>query len=116
MRRDLIAAARQIAGEVRASENQYDLALANNARLVAGLLEARVKAGLPAKIGGGALEQAIGAISHGAKARQMVLEAHEELARLNLRELAVGDVVECPEKWASLEPNVVAFGAERNAA
>ena len=99
MRTEILAAARQIRGTVRTSEDGYDVALANNARLVAALLEARVNAGLPAKTGRDALENALEAITLGAKARERLLETHDQLAKLNLRELAVGDVFECPEEF-----------------
>jgi len=99
MRRELIASARQIAGELKASENDCDVALATNARLVATMLDARRAAGLPARTGRAALGRAVEAISHAAKARDMLLDAHQELARLDLRELAAGDMSECPEDW-----------------
>jgi hypothetical protein len=113
MPNEVIAAARRIAGDIRASENQYDLALANNARLVAGLLETRVKLGMPAKLGGPVLDSALEAISHAAKARQALLDTHEQLARFNLRELGFGDSVPCPEDWTSGSLNVVPFGEQR---
>lgn len=99
MSRRILSAARQISGEVRSSEDGFDLALANNARLVASLLDARREAGLPASVGRGALKRALEAISHGAKARESLLDMHQELSRLNLRELATGDLVECPEEY-----------------
>lgn len=99
MRHQLIASARRIAGELRTSENDCDAALANNARLVASLLDARRAAGLPARTGREALGRAVEAIAHAAKAREMLLDAHEELAQLDVRELAAGDLSECPEDW-----------------
>lgn len=102
MRHDLIASARRIRAELKASENDYDLALANNARLIATMLDARRERGLPASIGREALGRAVEAIAHAAKARESLLSAHDELAQLNLRELAMGDVLECPEDWARL--------------
>lgn len=41
---------------------------------------------------------------------------HEELARLDLRELVVGDLTECPEKWAFSGLSVVASDSKRDAA
>ena len=108
MRHHLIAKARKIAADVRNSEDQYDLALADTARLVANLLDARRTSGVPARTGRAALDRALQAISHGAKARESLLDMHAELARLDLRELAVGDVVECPEDWASNGLQIVA--------
>lgn len=93
----LIAAAREIRADVRSSEDGFDLALANSARLVARLLDARLEAGIPARIGRSALNRALEAVSYGAKARETLLDMHEELAQLNLRELATGDVGDCPE-------------------
>lgn len=101
MRRQIFVAARQIAEDVRASENDFDLALAGNARLVARLLDARREAGLPARTGRTALDRALQAIAHGAQARASLLAMHDELADLNVRELAVGDLTECPEDWAT---------------
>jgi len=102
MRRDILTAARQIAAQVKTSEDEHDLALAANARLLASLLDARRNAGLPARTGRAALERLSEAIGHGVKARELLLDTHEELARLNLRELAVGDVFQCPEKGLRL--------------
>lgn len=99
MRHPLIASARRIAGELKASENDSDAALAGNARLVASLLDARREGGLPARTGRAALGRAVEAIAHAAKAREMLLDAHDELAQLDLRELAAGDLSECPEDW-----------------
>lgn len=99
MRHQIIASARRIAGELRTTEDECDSALANNARLVASIIDARRAAGLPAHTGRVALEKAVEAISHGAKARESLLDAHQELAGLNLRELATGDLSECPEGW-----------------
>jgi hypothetical protein len=113
MRRELIASARHIAGELKTSENDFDIALANNARLVATMLDARRAAGLPARTGRAALERAVEAITHAAKARDMLLDAHQELAGLNLRELAAGDMSECPEDWGLIgKLTVVESGSE----
>lgn len=107
MRQKIMIAARQIASEVRASENSCDVALADNARLLAALLDARREAGVPAKTGQQALGRALDALNHVAKAREMLLESHAELARLNLRELAVGDMSECPELMPSGQMTLV---------
>ena len=107
MSRQIVSAARQIAGEVRSSEDGFDLALANNARLVASLLDARREAGLPASVGRGALNRALEAISHGAKARESLLDMHQELAELNLRELATGDLSQCPTEYGAAQLSVV---------
>lgn len=112
MRREIMVAARQIAAQVKSSEDEHDLALAANARLLASLLDARRNAGLPAKTGRAALERLSQAISHGAKARELLLDTHEELARLNLRELAVGDVFECPETGFSADLRLVPSEAQ----
>lgn len=97
MRHDILTAARQIAAQVKSSEDEHDLALAANARLFASLLDARRNAGLPAKTGRAALERLSEAISHSVKARELLLDTHAELAQLDLRELAVGDVFPCPQ-------------------
>jgi hypothetical protein len=114
MRQELIASARKIAGDLKTSENDSDAALATNARLVAALLDARVAAGLPARTGREALGRAVDAIAHAAKAREMLLEAHQELAQLDIRELAAGDLSECPNPWFSGE--LKAVGGESEAA
>jgi hypothetical protein len=38
-------------------------------------------------------------MTHTARARELLLDAHEELAQLNVRELAAGDLSECPDDW-----------------
>ena len=116
MRREIIASARQLAGELRTSENDYDLALANSARLVANMLDARRTAGLPARTGREAVERGFQALNYGAKAREELLGMHEELARLDMRELATGDLSECPEDWAMGRLSVVPSGEDRDAA
>jgi hypothetical protein len=107
MRQELIASARKIAGELKTSENDSDAALATNARLVATMLDARVAAGLPARTGREALGRAVEAIAHAAKAREMLLDAHQELAQLDIRELAAGDLSECPGPWFAGELQAV---------
>jgi hypothetical protein len=102
MRHELISSARKIASELKATEKDCDTALANNARLVATMLDARVAAGLPARAGREALGKAIEAITHAAKAREMLIDTHHELAQLNIRELAAGDMSECPEDWLTI--------------
>ena len=107
MRHHILPAARQIRTEIRTSEDGFDLALANNARLVASLLDARRETGVPARVGRAALNHALEAMSLAAKARESLIQAHEELAILNLRELASGDVLECPEEWTKAQLRAV---------
>jgi hypothetical protein len=107
MSREILPAARQIRGEVRSLEDGFDLALASNARLVASLLDARRETGVPVHVGRAALNHALEAISHGAKARESLLQAHGELASLSLRELATGDLSECPDEWVKGQLSVV---------
>jgi hypothetical protein len=102
MRHELLNSARRIAGELRTSEDEYDVAMATNARLVASLLDARREAGLPAATGSDALDHALQAIACAAEARGKLIAAHDALAKLDLRELATGDLSECPPKTASL--------------
>ena len=116
MPREVIASARQLAGELRNSENDHDAALASSARLLASLLDARREAGLPARTGRKALERGFEALSYGVKAREMLLGMHEELASLDLRELATGDLSECPEDWAMGKLSVVPTDEARDAA
>lgn len=107
MRHPLIAAARRIAGELKDSEKHCDTALASHSRLLATMLDARVEGGLPSRTGRAALGRAADAIVHAAKAREMLLDAHDELAQLDMRELAAGDLSECPEKWFAGAPLAV---------
>lgn len=116
MRREVIASARQLSSDLRNSENDYDLALASNARFLASLLDARRNAGLPAATGREAVECGFEALTHGAKARQMLVGMHEELAKLDLRELATGDLSECPEDWAIGRLSIVPPAGERDVA
>jgi hypothetical protein len=97
MSNQLIVHARHIRSDIRRSEDGFDLALANSARLVAKLLDTRREAGLPAMTARGTLGKALEAISMGAMAREKLLDVHEELAQLNIR--AIGDLSECPEEW-----------------
>ena len=99
MRHQVIASARRIAGELQTTENDCDTAIANNARLVATMVDARLTAGLPAATARGAFGKALEAISYSAKARELLIDAHQELAQLNVRELATGDLSQCPEDW-----------------
>lgn len=110
MRNDLFNSARRIAGELKASEDDCDAALANHARLFATMLDARRAGGLPARTGREALGRVVDAVAHAAKAREMLLDAHHELAQLNIRELAAGDLSECPDNWASTQLTVVGEG------
>ena len=117
MRHEILPAARQIRSDIRSSEDGFDLALANNARLVASLLDARRETGVPAQVGRAALNHALEAISLAAKARESLLQAHEQLASLNLRELAAGDLSECPEEWSKTKGQLrVVPGTAREAA
>ena len=96
MSKEIIAAARQLRDEIRSQEDNIDATLAGQARLVSALLEARRSANVSARTGESALERAFEAIEHGRELRKSVLAMHKELAQMNLRELAVGDVFECP--------------------
>ncbi len=98
MSKAIIATAREIAAEIRAQEDSVDAALAGQARLLGTLLEARRATKVPAKVGAVALDRAFEAITHGRMLRESMLAVHRELAGMNLRELAVGDVSECPEE------------------
>ena len=112
MSKAIIAAARQLRDEIRSQEDTIDAALAGQARLVSALLEARRAANVSARTGENALERAFEAIEHGRELRKSVLAMHKELAQLNVRELAVGDVFECPPAGALPELRVVASQSE----
>ena len=115
MSKPIIVTARQIATELKSAENDCDAALARNARLVATRAEARVAAGLPARTGRKALGRAVEAVALSAKARDCLVDAHAELAILNLRELATGDLSECPDLMAPAGLRVVGDADERAA-
>lgn len=115
MRHELLASARRISCDLKASENDCDAALANNARLVASLLDARRASGVPARIGRTAVGRAVEAMNHTVKARELLLDAHEELAQLNVRELAAGDLSECPDDWKAAGTLTI-VGSETRAA
>lgn len=115
MSRSIIVSARQIASELKFAENDCDAALARNARLVAAMLDARVAAGLPARTGHKAVGRAVEAISCTAKARECLIDAHAELARLDMRELATGDLSECPDLMVPTGLSVVRGDGKRAA-
>lgn len=96
MSKPIIAAARDLVHEVRTQEDNLDIALAGQARLIGALLDARRSAGVSARVGSGALDRAFDAINHGRELRNSMMAMHAELAGMNLRELAVGDVEDCP--------------------
>jgi hypothetical protein len=112
----LIAAAREIRDDVRSSEDSFDAALANSARLVARLLDARLETGIPPRIGRSALNRALEAVSYGAKARETLLQMHDELSQLNLKELATGDLSDCPKEYFETGLKVVQPTSQRRAA
>jgi hypothetical protein len=112
----LIAAAREIRDDVRSSEDDFDLALASSAKLVARLLDARREAGLPARTGRSAVNRALEAIAYGAKARETLLQMHDELSQLNLKELATGDLSDCPKEYFEIGLTVVQSTPRRRAA
>lgn len=114
MSKSIIAAARELKAEVRAQEDQLDIALAGQARLISSLLDARRAAGVSARFGGGILDRAFDAINHGRELRSSMLAMHSELARMNLREIAVGDVEECPDE--KIMPFPVPEGVRRSEA
>ena len=98
MSREIIAKARQIRAEIRSQEDTLDAALAGQARLLGTLLEVRRAANVPARTGAVALDRAFDAITQGRAMRENMLAIHKELAQLDLRELAIGDVSECPDE------------------
>lgn len=108
MSKSVIGAARTLAREVRAQEETLDEALAGQARLIGALLDARRTAGVSARFGTSAIDRAFDAIAHGRELRNAMLAVHQELAQINVRELAVGDVAECPEEGALAPLTLVA--------
>ena len=116
MSKAIIAAARQLREEIRSQEDHIDAALAGQARLIGALLDARRATSVSARTGENALERAFEAIEHGRELRKSVLEMHRELARMNLRELAIGDVSECPEDVSGFGSLTLVSSAETKVA
>lgn len=115
MSNSVIGAARTLAREVRTQEETLDLALAGQARLIGALLDARRTAGVSARFGTDAIDRAFDAIVHGRELRNAMLAVHAELAQMNVRELAIGDVSQCPEE-GSLRPLSIVPAQDQRAA
>lgn len=98
MSKPIIAVARELAREVRTQEDNLDIALAGQARLLGALLDARRSAGISARIGSTAVDRAFDAVALTREVRNSMLAVHQELAQMNLRELAMGDEGECPKE------------------
>lgn len=98
MRRDIGAAALQIRNDVHMAEAAFDRTVADNARLVATMLDAKLATGAATTTGDAAVDAVFEAIEHVRTGRRRLLEAHERLADIG-RERAVGDVAESPEPW-----------------
>jgi hypothetical protein len=94
----IIADARLIRDELRKWEDQSDSALASNATVLASLLSARVANKLPAAVGRQPINLVLDAMAIGATAREKILETHALLGAMNLRELATGDFLDCPQE------------------
>lgn len=97
MRRDIFPVARHVANEIQQAEVQHDRDMAQSARLIATILDARCDAGVPASTGQTAIAKVFEALSLKQAARDSLIAAHADLAGLNLRELSVGDVFETPD-------------------
>jgi hypothetical protein len=112
MSKPIIAVARELAREVRTQEDNLDIALAGQARLLGALLDARRNAGISARFGSTALDRAFDAVAQTREVRNSMLAMHQELAQMNLRELATGDEADCPEPAGlSVVPTIAVHAA-----
>jgi hypothetical protein len=101
MRQEHIEAGRVIAAELLDLEAQIDATIASGGRFPATMVEARLKAKLPAATGQEALLHAAKAFELLIQARKHVVQAHASLATaagdLGLVTTAFGDQSPCPD-------------------
>jgi hypothetical protein len=98
MPNELILAARRVAGHIREAEEQTDRSIANKARMLADLIDARQLSGRRARFHGNIVDRTIEIITAEGELRRSTAQLHDDLAAINLRELAIGDVIDCPPK------------------
>jgi hypothetical protein len=115
MSKNIVTVARQISRGVHTAEDHIDQAFSSAARFAADMVDARIHNGLPRLTGETAVQRALEAIQHTVRARDAVLEAHQELASLNLRELNIGDVTDCPKPWTTGQTEVVPISIVQSA-
>lgn len=107
MRQDYIEAGRTIAADLLDLEARIDGSIACGGRLPATMVEARLKAELPAALGQDALMHAAKAFELLVQARKHVVQAHAALVTVGqdvgLVTTAFGDNHECPNLMAHLD-------------
>ena len=93
-------AAEKVATHLFAVEEGVDAAISRTAQFTAAMIEARVEANLSAVVGQAELALASRATALMVEARQLIIEAHKQLAQtrieVGLREMAFGDTAQCP--------------------
>jgi hypothetical protein len=93
-------AAEKVAAHLFAVEEGVDAAIARAAQFTAAMIEARAEANLSAVVGQAELALASRATQLMVEARQLIVDAHKQLAQtrieVGLREVAFGDPTECP--------------------
>jgi hypothetical protein len=101
VRQEHIEAGRMIAADLLALEARIDESIASGGRLPATMVEARMKANLPAAMGQDALLHTAKAFELMVQARKHVVQAHAALAHaghdLGLVTTGFGDNHECPK-------------------
>ena len=94
-------AAEKVATHLLAVEEGVDIAITRSALFTAAMIEARMEANLSAVVGQAELALASRATALMVEARQLIVDAHKQLAQtridIGLGQVAVGDVLECPK-------------------
>lgn len=107
MRQTYIEAGRSIAADLMNLEARIDDSIASSGRLPATMVEARLKAELPAATGQDALMHAAKAFELLVQARKHVIQAHAALVgvgcEVGLIATGFGDNHECPNLAAGLD-------------
>jgi hypothetical protein len=94
------AAAEKVATHLFAVEEGVDAAISRAAMFTAVMIEARTEANLSAVVGQAELALASRATALMIEARQLIIDAHKQLAQtridVGLREISFGDPYDCP--------------------
>ena len=105
MRQEQIEAGRMVTADLMDLETQLDMTIAASSRLPGTVVEARMKAHLPAAAGQEALLHAAKAFELMVQARKHVVQAHASLAATGrdygIAPIASGNWHDCPELGAA---------------
>jgi hypothetical protein len=82
---DKVFVAKRVAGRLRGAEHSLDAALVEASEMVAELLRARKELGVAANVGDVAIARMTAAVSALSQARTAMVEAHADLAEVQLR-------------------------------